>query len=319
MKANETYILFMKNSPLFEKDFIEAFNMSDVSVKQLGGGIDKLCFQVHTSKKDYILAFSKKIPSEKKLQMLLELGDFLKEKSFCISRFVKTSSGKPLAYKHRGYFIGVYSYVHGESILWQAYSSKKIKSAVSYLYFFHKSSRSFQDKNSCARILRSVADLKAKIEEFKSPFFKIEKKRACEILSELYDAVAEREDELTVLHGDYGRGNIIFEKEKVTGMIDFESVCLGHPVFDVGHFLGTLLVDTLWQAPDLEENVILEYEKFSKFRISPKTYWQAANYFWLSDFVANFEGKTTPCFENIVNELKKINLVKKYEMGRLFS
>jgi Ser/Thr protein kinase RdoA (MazF antagonist) len=63
------------------------------------------------------------------------------------------------------------------------------------------------------------------------------------------------------LHMDFVRGNLLFDnarpgdyftlgKTRLTGIIDFEKVALGHPVFDIARTLAFLLVDCKYKTPE---------------------------------------------------------------------
>jgi len=52
------------------------------------------------------------------------------------------------------------------------------------------------------------------------------------------------------LHMDFVRGNILFEDERITGILDFEKTAVGHPLFDVARTLAFLLVDCKYKTED---------------------------------------------------------------------
>jgi Ser/Thr protein kinase RdoA (MazF antagonist) len=63
------------------------------------------------------------------------------------------------------------------------------------------------------------------------------------------------------LHMDFVRGNLLFDEARsgdyftlgntsLTGIIDFEKVALGHPVFDIARTLAFLLVDCKYKSPE---------------------------------------------------------------------
>ncbi len=125
-------------------------------------------------------------------------------------------------------------YLPGKSILWQAYSQAKVENAIDWLVKFHSECRSFP--------------LKEKLPQAES-------------------GIGEEKD-YTVLHGDYGRGNILFNDDSVSSVIDFENAKYGHPVLDVKYFFTTLLKDTLWTEEELIKIVLQKYEQKANIKIS---------------------------------------------------
>jgi Ser/Thr protein kinase RdoA (MazF antagonist) len=51
-----------------------------------------------------------------------------------------------------------------------------------------------------------------------------------------------------VLHMDFVRGNVLFEDEKISGVIDFEKTSAGHAVVDIARTLAFLLVDCKYKT-----------------------------------------------------------------------
>jgi Ser/Thr protein kinase RdoA (MazF antagonist) len=52
------------------------------------------------------------------------------------------------------------------------------------------------------------------------------------------------------LHMDFVRGNILFDDDKITGILDFEKASLGHVIMDVSRTLAFLLVDCKYKTPE---------------------------------------------------------------------
>jgi Ser/Thr protein kinase RdoA (MazF antagonist) len=52
------------------------------------------------------------------------------------------------------------------------------------------------------------------------------------------------------LHMDFVRGNILFQGDKISGVLDFEKTALGHPIVDVARTLAFLLVDCKYKTEE---------------------------------------------------------------------
>lgn len=81
--------------------------------------------------------------------------------------------------------------------------------------------------------------------------------------SHLFDNLHQHNLE-TILHMDMVRGNLLFQDEKrntatpftidsitLSGVIDFEKVAIGHPLFDIARSLAFLLVDSQKSYPQI--------------------------------------------------------------------
>ena len=53
------------------------------------------------------------------------------------------------------------------------------------------------------------------------------------------------------IHRDYHPGNLLWQRRRLTGVVDWESACLGPPDVDIGH----CRVNFLYQTPDLADHL----------------------------------------------------------------
>jgi thiamine kinase-like enzyme len=59
------------------------------------------------------------------------------------------------------------------------------------------------------------------------------------------------------LHMDFVRGNILFENKKISGILDFEKVAMGHAIMDISRTLAFLLVDCKYKQSEKIEKYFL--------------------------------------------------------------
>lgn len=77
-----------------------------------------------------------------------------------------------------------------------------------------------------------------------------------------------------LLHMDFVRGNVLFQTKQrqpeLTGIIDFEKAAVGHPLFDIARTLAFLLVDCKYKQPDKIKKYFIEsgYHKRSNANLS---------------------------------------------------
>lgn len=171
-------------------------------------------------------------------------------------RTLKLSDGRKEVYA------GLYTYLPGSTIPWEAYTMNNIKLlgwAMSDMHSIWRQS----EKGVPMRIDDELMRLCAHMENyFDSP--SVQQAMKSKLLLSLeadfpqYEKLFEllrsktRSDE-HILHMDLVRGNVLFgsatnspwsiEGVSISGIIDFEKAAIGHPVYDIARTLAFLLVD----------------------------------------------------------------------------
>lgn len=170
------------------------------------------------------------------------------------SRVLTVSSGA------RRSVAGLYNYLPGETIPWEAYRRSHIKLLGMAMAELHRAGDAFD------------GDLPLVIDEYQMIISRMRRyferedvqsamaqKLSIRLDSTLFDQIAPfleacRALPTKVLHMDLVRSNILFGRAKpgdrlvigklaITGILDFEKACIGHPLFDVARTLAFLLVD----------------------------------------------------------------------------
>jgi Ser/Thr protein kinase RdoA (MazF antagonist) len=101
------------------------------------------------------------------------------------------------------------------------------------------------------------------------------------------------------LHGDYGRGNLIFEGENIAGAVDWDQACWGHPLFDVARFASYLLIDTPLSLRTVGELVTSAYPGWNKLKVDLPDLKKGIEYCWLTDLIRWAQQRHTPNFQKL--------------------
>lgn len=160
-----------------------------------------------------------------------------------------------LSWDRKVVYIGLYDYLPGSTIPWEAYSQKHIKLLGKIMSDMHAALRSMPVRGLPgvseeyaaigARMIQylsqsNVQKALAKKLNLKVDMFELKK------LVGLIDKTKHLPSQ-QALHMDFVRSNILFEVEKgelaVSGILDFEKTATGHPIFDIARTLAFLLVD----------------------------------------------------------------------------
>lgn len=153
--------------------------------------------------------------------------------------------------------IGVYEYLPGETIPWEAYTMSHIKTLGSTMSDMH-----FMLSDKQAANFPSVYDEYLSIIECMKAYFSdinvqdaIKQKLKIRInahslnrYEKLLQEYKSKEGQ-QVLHMDFVRGNILYDGKQISGILDFEKTAIGHTVVDISRTLAFLLVDCKYKEP----------------------------------------------------------------------
>jgi Ser/Thr protein kinase RdoA (MazF antagonist) len=173
-----------------------------------------------------------------------------------------------LSNQNRRVYAGLYTYLPGNTIAWEAYTKTHIKllgqtmsdmhAILARQEFANQTNVIDESKSLLARIDKYLSSDDVKMALLKKlditinvDFLKYHK---------LLDGCAELPGQQQ-LHMDFVRGNILFapasstdicqlDNLAITGILDFEKTAVGLPIFDVARTLAFLLVDCKNKTPD---------------------------------------------------------------------
>lgn len=195
-----------------------------------------------------------------RIERLNDLGLFLAEKGLPVRRPV---SKRLLALKGASVtrYGGLYEYLDGETIPWEAYTKKHIKLLGMALGKFHDVSVSYSGRLPFVtdeydaiieRMQKYFAD-EAVQEAMQEKLGIVVRKAWFERFKSLLSEASRLPDQLP-LHMDMVRSNVLFRKVQtgdglvvddvaLGGILDLEKASLGHVFFDIARTLAFLLVD----------------------------------------------------------------------------
>jgi len=165
----------------------------------------------------------------------------------------------------RDVYAGLYNYLPGSTIAWEAYTKNHIKLLGQTMSNLHGALLDYEGPSplvidECEELLDRM------MRYFTDPqvVAAIDAKLGLEVASlSIFKKLLTKSRELPTqqLHMDFVRGNILFSETtctdtlsiddvSVTGILDFEKTAVGHPLFDVARTLAFLLVDCKYKTED---------------------------------------------------------------------
>lgn len=94
------------------------------------------------------------------------------------------------------------------------------------------------------------ANWPARVDEIIQPFNERERAAAKYVVRDVLECEAEVQP--TLVHGDFGLHNVLWTKERITGVIDFDHATIGDPAIDVAPLIGQFGAAKLAQIYDSE-------------------------------------------------------------------
>ncbi|MFY9227723.1 MAG: phosphotransferase [Candidatus Microsaccharimonas sp.] len=192
-------------------------------------------------------------------------------------------------------FAALYNYLPGETIAWEAYTTSHLKSLGKTMSDLHGALKDF-DTTSQILVIDELESLLGRMRRY---FEAKEVMRAMhDKLSLTFSVSFDRYERLLSgcralqgtqqLHMDFVRGNVLFDRQEITGILDFEKTSVGHPLFDVARTLAFLLVDCKYKTEDEVRRYFLQsgYHKrgASKLDYYPGLLERLVEFFLLHDF-----------------------------------
>lgn len=195
-------------------------------------------------------------------------------------------------------YAGIYNYLPGKTIPWEAYTMEHIKSLGHMLSNIHAGIKDVErpeGMNQAADELNSVLSRMSTYYNDESVQKALRQKLGVSIelgsIKQLQKIILHFRETShdQILHMDFVRGNVLFsehKKSKISGVIDFEKTSYGHPLFDIARTLAFLLVDCKYKDEDKIHKYFL-YSGYNKRgqstlpRISVKYEEETHNLLWV--------------------------------------
>lgn len=275
----------------------------NVQVEQLGGGLDKFNFAVKSADGFFIWQLSTRKTDRARQAILEKWAWHLNQNGVATRQLVGFHDLSNLSSNFSE--SAVYRGVSGQSVRWSDYNQTRIKEAVGYLEKIHRAGKTFTARDRLGQFnprKPESGSLSGSIGHQGYRFDQVALKQMAERL------VAEKSPETeTVLHGDFGRGNIIFRGETVAGVIDLDRAMVGPPLVDLGRFASYLLLDTDL-APEVVWRLISQTYRFGLITLDDLVL--ATHWAWWNDWLA-WRKVDSPWRERLVDCLIHYKLIEK--------
>lgn len=226
-----------------------------------------------------------------RIQTANRVSDFLYELGFPTrhtqSKIVELRSGERLKYG------ALYNYLPGETIPWEAYTREHIKNLGGMLSRVHAALEQYHSPTPSV-----ISEYQAIVRRMQHYFGRAGVKQALRrklglsvIVPASFTDILEAAERLPAqtLHMDFVRGNILFDRSTIVGVLDFEKTAHGPRAFDIARTLAFLLVDCKYK----QEAKIRKYFLVSGYNKRGQTSF--------TDHIVNFAGRRGSLLEGLVD------------------
>lgn len=289
---------------------IEFDPQATISTKLFDEGYMNTCILINISnpKQNFIFIIynPNRYSNNNKIQQIEDTyhtAKYLEDHGIPVRTAIKTKTGKHLVRINLGKTdqdirtVGLYNYLPGKTLPWEAYTRRHIKSLGLCMARIHKTweSMNFQ-KLSIPRWKTYLKKDSAKIlDYFTRNQDTIAQKLRLQLNADKMMTIVkniQQLDENQIVHYDFVRGNILFSDKKedetypITGIIDFEKTMIATPEVDIARTISFLLIDCKYKTDkQISQNFIKEgYIRMGNGRISRLDVINTLMiYFWVRD------------------------------------
>jgi Ser/Thr protein kinase RdoA (MazF antagonist) len=189
---------------------------------------------------------------------------------------------------YEGKYAALYKYLPGTTIPWEAYTMKHLKALGTAMGDMHNILHSLDVHGLPGVADEYIAIVSRMRRYFSDPDVKRAMKEKLGVsldpnICNKYSRILQHCRQLPgqqVLHMDFVRGNVLFAEPidlavagrgAITGVLDFEKVAIGHPLFDIARTYAFLLVDCKHKTPAEVKKYFLQsgYSKHSRSPFNP--------------------------------------------------
>lgn len=242
------------------------------------------------------------------LSTLSRVTEYLNEKGFNSRRAIKNKNGDYITritldtsnVLTNPRLLGVYDYIEGSTLEWDAYTRRHLRSAGMKMSQMHRLLKDYKGN------VEAVTQWDNYLKTDSSRMLQYMNKNTEHIINKLHLKfnITEAENLVSLLHQDtttknqlvhcdFVRGNILFSQKKlqniyeITGILDFEKLLFGPIEADISRTMAFLLVDCRYKSShEIEQYFLTEgyalLGKGASFSISQLNLYMI--YYWLRDF-----------------------------------
>lgn len=296
----------------------ENYGLKVREVRKLEGGFRNQCFRLISDKGKFVLIIYK---NDKDIKTIIQnahlVAKFLSEKNLPTRIPIVTERGREyFRYKFAdGYhYAALYNFLEGETIPWEGYTRRHLKSIGKTLSDMPYTFLKFQ--NSQLQLIKTKLpkwkgitrnEMSAMRKYFKEVEPWILKKLKVSLnwkgiqktFGSIEQQIERSNEQENILHYDFVRGNILFSRKlnkaldiyPIIGILDFEKVCLGPEVADIARTLAFLIIDCKFKDEEtIRKRFLLSgYDKRGKNKLpfsemNNPFLESLLKFFWLRDF-----------------------------------
>ncbi|MFZ1250475.1 MAG: phosphotransferase [Candidatus Microsaccharimonas sp.] len=204
--------------------------------------------------------------SEEGIKERIERADSVSAYAHCKGLPTRTrADSRTLVFtsSNRNVYVGLYHYLPGETIAWEAYTKDYIKQLGKVMSDLHFTLKDFPVTDHSV-----ITEMMALNERMGRYFADVNVTRALQEKCNLQITSRFRYYETSFkklatlpssqLHMDFVRGNVLFKETQISGILDFEKTASGHVLFDVARTLAFLLIDCKYKTEDQIRKYFLE-------------------------------------------------------------
>jgi len=288
------------------------YGISISKLTRLTGGFRNCCYKVISNDGKYyvLIVYKREKGVLKQIQNAHNVAMYLDQCGFS----VRVPIGSVMV-KYRGKYIGLYNFIEGNTVPWEAYTKRHLKSIGKTLSDLHFHLGKYSDVNTLERLPKWADITKQEIKEMKAYFSRVEPwierklriglpwieidKLLSDVLVISVESSTLAGRDLSVLHYDFVRGNVLYSKKlnrkldiyPIVGIIDFEKVCYGPILADIARTLAFLIIDCKYKGEkEVSRRFLISgYNKRGKNELelnrdSIKKIDKLLGFFWLRDF-----------------------------------
>lgn len=233
----------MKNG--IKELFAEYYGLNLITFKPMHDGSDNIVYLIDTDKGAFVFRISKKYKSNNDFKFETDFIDYLYKENIPVPKPIYNIHGSIIT-EWDGISSCLFTFCSGTSLKIDKDhlpTPRQAFNAGIMLAKFHNTSKDYQPNIDPQRKMRTELErLKYKEKEFLSKYEQSE-----DFVKAVKDVLANSLIYKTpdcIIHNDFRAQNLLFEKDNITAILDFDWACRGCALKDLGHALAE------WSYPD---------------------------------------------------------------------
>ena len=249
-------------------NFLESYDLDDlITWNGITEGVENTNYFIETKSNKFILTIYEKRVTEKDLPFFLNLMTHLNENKFPCPKPIYNKEGYVLS-SIKGKPSAIFSFLSGKSI--DSPSTKHCKQAGSYLSIIHKESSSFSMKRKNKLSILGWRELFKKFNDKKN----FSDKNLINIISEEIEFLTHNwpiDLPNGIIHADLFPDNVFFDKDNISGVIDFYFACNDFFAYDIAIAINAWCFNEINFLDKNKSSALLNgYEKHRKLNDEEK-------------------------------------------------